>query len=179
MKRPVLETRLGLNKVTPGQNEFGRLLFRLRPTPFDSYLLELPQQLSLMAALLENGDSFYGSLVAVRASGQFAQSMETLLLRLQYGEHLERALEMMRLETKSAAVGEFCSKLLLALQRGTPVAEQLRSQAATARSQLRNQLLRKAGGNEVKMLVPLVFVILPVTIAFALYPSLQLLQLGI
>ncbi len=179
MVRNPLEARLGLQTRNSSTGELSKLLISFRKSDFDPYLLELPQQLSLMAALLENGDSFYGSLVAVRASGKFATAMERLLARLQFGEHLEAALELMRVETRSPSVAEFCTKLLLALQRGTPVAEQLRALAATSRAQLRISLLRKAGGNEVKMLVPLVFVILPITIAFALYPSLQLLQLGI
>jgi tight adherence protein C len=47
-------------------------------------------------------------------------------------------------------------------------------QSATA--ELRTQLLAKAGKNETKMMIPMVFVILPVTVMFALYPSLALIQ---
>jgi tight adherence protein C len=51
--------------------------------------------------------------------------------------------------------------------------------SASAKSQLKVAQLKAAGRNELKMLIPLVFLILPVTIAFAVFPSLQLLQLGV
>lgn len=174
-----LERRLGLTEKVSHTNRFSSLRITLRRRDFDPFLLELPQHLDLMAALLENGESLYGTIVALRARGKFAKAMERLSLRLQLGESLEVALELMRSETESPAVAEFCSKLLLTINRGTPVAEQMRAMAQTTRVQLRNELLNKAGNNEVKMLIPLVFVILPTTIAFALFPSFQLLQIGI
>jgi tight adherence protein C len=47
-------------------------------------------------------------------------------------------------------------------------------QSSTA--SLRAELLTLAGKNETKMMIPMVFVILPVTVMFALYPSLSLIQ---
>jgi tight adherence protein C len=64
------------------------------------------------------------------------------------------------------------------LQRGSPLAQLLREQASSARAEIEIQLLKKSGRNETKMMVPLVFLILPVTVLFAVYPSLQLLNLN-
>jgi tight adherence protein C len=66
----------------------------------------------------------------------------------------------------------------MSLTRGTPLAKMLEDQASSARSEIRNQLLRQAGRNETRMLVPLVFLILPVIVLFAIYPSLKLLNFG-
>jgi tight adherence protein C len=41
---------------------------------------------------------------------------------------------------------------------------------------LRAELLIIAGRNETKMMIPMVFIILPVTVMFALFPSLALFQ---
>ena len=63
-----------------------------------------------------------------------------------------------------------------ALERGSPLAELLRVQAADAREEARRAMLESAGKKEVAMLVPLVFLILPVTVAFAVWPGILVLQ---
>ena len=95
------------------------------------------------------------------------------------GETLEHGLSQFANENPLAEGREFANKLSLALRRGTPLAQLLSDQAETIRGQLRNDLLKAAGRNETRMLIPLIFMILPVTVLFATYPSLQLLQLTI
>jgi tight adherence protein C len=73
---------------------------------------------------------------------------------------------------------EFANKIVMSLARGTPLAKMLEDQAVSARAEIRNRLLRQAGKNETRMLVPLVFLILPVIVLFAIYPSLKLLNFG-
>jgi tight adherence protein C len=63
-----------------------------------------------------------------------------------------------------------------ALDRGSPLAEVLRVQAADAREHARRDLLEAAGKKEIGMMIPLVFLILPVTVAFAVWPGLFVLQ---
>lgn len=76
----------------------------------------------------------------------------------------------------SATLVELSQKLRVSLDRGTPVAQQLDQLAQTAVSNSHAYLLRKAGGNETKMLIPTIFLILPITILFTIYPSLSLLS---
>ena len=66
--------------------------------------------------------------------------------------------------------------MLIALDRGTPIVEVLRAQAADARAVHRRRLMEAAGRKDVAMLVPIVFLILPVVVAIALFPGLQALQ---
>ena len=47
-----------------------------------------------------------------------------------------------------------------------------------ARDDAKRELLELAGKKEVAMLVPLVFLILPITIVIAIFPGLFVLQLG-
>jgi tight adherence protein C len=54
----------------------------------------------------------------------------------------------------------------------------LSEQALSVRDEIKSRLLRQAGRNETRMLIPLVFLILPVTVLFAIYPSLELLNFG-
>ena len=131
--------------------------------------------------MLNNGENFYSVLTAQTAmsSGNFSMGLKRVKQRLELGESLERALELLEHESDSPMVSEFTNKVVISLTRGTPMAQQLEFLSETARSQLRNQLLKQAGKNELKMLVPMVFLILPVTILFAVFPSLQLLQSGL
>jgi tight adherence protein C len=141
-------------------------------------LLELPQQLELLAAILVNGENIFFAFkwLEQRTAGQFAIGVRRLVQRVELGMNLEQALAAFASETSSPMVGEFCGKLVLSLERGTPLAGQLRTLAETASSQLQVQMLRQAGKNEIKMLIPLVFVILPVTVMVAVFPSIQLFQ---
>jgi tight adherence protein C len=60
----------------------------------------------------------------------------------------------------------------MALERGTPLAEVLRAQAHDSRAEAGRMLLILAGKKETAMMIPVVFLILPVIVAVALYPGL-------
>jgi tight adherence protein C len=59
----------------------------------------------------------------------------------------------------------------VAVERGTPLADVLRAQAMDVREAGRRRLLEIGGRKEIAMMVPVVFLILPVTVVFALYPG--------
>ena len=65
------------------------------------------------------------------------------------------------------------------IERGAGVSSQVFELAGSLRASLYRELLAKAGSNETKMLIPTVFLILPVTVLFALFPSLVVLQSSI
>ncbi|BDZ56013.1 hypothetical protein GCM10025870_30860 [Agromyces marinus] len=77
-----------------------------------------------------------------------------------------------------AALTRALDQALAALERGAPLAGVLRAQAGDARADAKRHLIELAGRKEIAMLVPLVFLILPVTIAFALFPGYLVLQAG-
>ncbi len=158
-----------------------RLKLRFLVAKNDELLFEIPQHLELMAASLAAGQSFLQVLTAQAhsAHGKFASHLRRLEKRLKYGASLEAALRALAYESGSDSVTEFANKVELSLIRGTPLAEQIALLAEATRTKLRIQMLRKAGKNELLMLIPLVFLILPVTICFAVFPSLQLLRTGL
>jgi tight adherence protein C len=171
-------------RLATSQPATGRLFSRVKVlsgnATTDQLIFELPQHLDLMSARLQNGEDVY-SVLALQAagSGKFSRNLQRLGVRLQLGENLEQALTLLAAECKSPLVAEFVNKLQLGLSRGTPLAAQFQMLSASAKAQLKVTQLKAAGRNELKMLIPLVFLILPVTIAFAVFPSLQLLQLGV
>jgi tight adherence protein C len=140
---------------------------------------ELPEILEMMSVSLAAGDGIYGALARVvpRANGVLAESLKTLISSLELGADLEMELTRLSKRLPHRQIVEFTSKLSNALRRGTPLAEMLRSLADSVRADQRNELLKQVGRNETRMLIPLVFLILPVTVLFAIYPSLQLLNI--
>ena len=86
------------------------------------------------------------------------------------------ATELRSTQITQPQVLELLNKIASSLERGTPLAQLMSEQAQTVRAEIRNQLLKQAGKNETRMLIPLVFLILPVTVLFAIYPSLELLN---
>ena len=177
--RSPLQKRLGSGQVV-SRSLLSRVKFGEVKTSFDPALLELPQHLELMAARLQNGENIYTVLTQQAvADGVLANGFRRLSVRLRLGETLDQALALLAIEVTSPLVSELANKIQLGVARGTPLASQLLPLAATAKNQLRVAQLKASGRNELRMLVPLVFLILPVTIAFAVFPSLQILQLGV
>ena len=67
----------------------------------------------------------------------------------------------------------------MAVERGTPLADVLRAQAQDVREEGRRALMETGGRKEVLMMVPVVFLILPVTVVFAVFPSMVVLRVGL
>jgi tight adherence protein C len=157
---------------------FRRLLSRSVKRKITDSQEAIPEILDLLALSLSAGESLFASLalVAPRARGDFADELKRLLQALEYGADLESEIEEIALRLPNPQVQEFCSKVLNSLRRGSPLAQTLREQAMSVRAEIRNELLKQAGKNETRMLIPLVFLILPVTVIFATFPSLQLLN---
>ena len=76
-----------------------------------------------------------------------------------------------------ASVQRLVDALLVALERGTPLAEVLRAQAMDARAADRRRLMELAGRKDVLMLVPIVFLVLPSVVLVAVYPGVQALRI--
>jgi tight adherence protein C len=87
------------------------------------------------------------------------------------------ALEEMARCSREPAVARLVDALCTALERGAPLAEVLRAQADDVREASRRRLLELGGRREVLMLIPVVFLILPVVVMFALLPALVTLDL--
>jgi tight adherence protein C len=143
-------------------------------------LFELPEVLDLLVVCLRAGGGVYQALQTVvpRASGELAKELSKILLAVKYGSSLSNEIRKLPHSLPHPQFAELSNKVVLSLERGTSLAKMLEDQAQSVRSEIKNQLLVQAGKNETRMLVPLVFLILPVTVLFAIYPSLKLLNFG-
>ncbi|MEI7419376.1 MAG: type II secretion system F family protein [Actinomycetes bacterium] len=141
-------------------------------------LMEIPDYSTLLWFAICAGESLENSLrIAVsRSSGFVSSEFAKVLVNVDLGALLQTELQNLAAESKSDQVRELASKLSVALGNGTSMAELLTDFVQSVTSELRSALLAKAGKNETKMMIPLVFVILPITVMFAIYPSLALIQ---
>ena len=124
------------------------------------------------------GESLENALrIAVsRASGFVSNEFGKVLQNVDLGALLQLELQNLAAESKSEQVRELGTKLAVALGNGTSLADLLEDFVQSTTAELRSALLDKAGKNETKMMIPLVFVILPITVMFSVYPSLSLIQ---
>ena len=100
------------------------------------------------------------------------QELAETLGRARAGTPLVEALQGLVERTSLAPLARFVDGLVVALERGTPLAEVLRAQAADVREAGKRELLDSGGRKEIAMMVPVVFLVLPVTVLFALFPGL-------
>ena len=136
-------------------------------------LAELPTVAELLALSVAAGEGPAAALdrVARSCRGELAVELQRVLAETRAGEPLVRALDGLADRTGLVALSRFADGLAVALERGTPLADVLRAQAGDIREANRRELIESGARREVSMMVPVVFLVLPVTIAFAFYPG--------
>lgn len=167
---------------TPKQKRFdlARILGRLFLSGKDRRQIdyELPDFAQGLGLLLGNGLPVNVALgwLTPRASGLLASEFEQINKNLELGADLVVELEKLGRQLPNQQLIELCEKLSVAIVRGAPVSSQVIAHAGAARALLHRQLLKQAGSNETKMLIPVIFLILPVTVLFAIFPSVLVLS---
>ena len=143
-------------------------------------LFELPEIIDLLVVSLRAGNGIYRSFATVipRSEGALAKELAQVLKAVEFGAAFGSEIKQVSKSLPHAQVSEFVNKVSHALERGTPLAQMLREQGVSVREEIKSRLLKQAGRNETRMLIPLVFLILPITVLFAIYPSLELLNFG-
>lgn len=147
----------------------------------EQMMLEFPTIAELLALSVGAGEGPVGALerVSRSAHGALTSELRITLAAVRSGVPLTRALEALADRTGVATLARFAEGVSVAVERGTPLADVLRFQAQDVREASRRSLMELGGKKEVLMLVPVVFLILPVTVIFAVFPSLITLQIGL
>lgn len=141
---------------------------------------ELPTVLEFLTLSLSAGEGIPDAVRRiVRVSrGELAGELGAMMAAVGTGIPFSQSLRMLEDDLHLEPFTRAADQIIGALDRGTPLAEVLRAQAHDARDEAKRRLLESAGRKEVAMLVPLVFLILPVTIVFAIFPGIFVLRLG-
>lgn len=141
---------------------------------------EYPTVIELLTLSLSAGESVLDALrrVARVGTGEVAGELGIVVAEAGAGVPLAEALTRRATAIGLPALRRTVDQLVAALDRGSPLAEVLRAEAQDARDESKRALLEAAGTKEVAMLVPLVFLILPVTVLVAIWPGVLVLRMG-
>jgi tight adherence protein C len=142
---------------------------------------EFPTIAELLALAVGAGEGPIAALERVTrlSHGELSRELGRALADARAGASVVAALEGMAARTSLPALARFVDGMAIAVERGTPLAEVLRAQATDVREEGRRALLEAGGRKEIAMLVPVVFLVLPVTIVFALFPGFFSLRLAV
>lgn len=142
-------------------------------------IAEFPTVAELLALAVGAGEAPAAALdrVARTVDGAMAVELQRTLADVRAGATMSQALTSFANRSNLAVVARFADGVAIAIERGSPLAEVLRAQAADARDAAKRELMESGGRREIAMLTPVVFLLLPLTVAFALFPGISVLQL--
>lgn len=149
-----------------------RLTARVRDRE-QALLLEFPAVAELLALAVAAGEGPVAALdrVVARSHGALSDELARVLSEVRTGTPVSQAFDTLAARTGVPLVARFAEGIAVAVERGTPLADVLHAQAADVREAGRRELIEAGARKEVLMMVPVVFLVLPVTIVFAFWPG--------
>ena len=140
---------------------------------------DLPVAIDLVTLSIMAGESVAAACARVGPAikGGIGGEFDRVAADVRSGVSVVEALEGMARRVPDPSMARFVDALCTGIEKGAPLADVLRAQADDCRESRRRHLLELGGRREVLMLVPVVFLIMPVVIVFALYPGLVSLDL--
>ena len=139
---------------------------------------EIPTLIQLLTVLISSGISPARAiaLLAVRSNSISCQRFTEVVNGINSGDSIIESLDQLAQRNQSLVLRRFVTSLILGIERGSSLAPILMSQVKDSRLSVKSETLKRAGKAEIALLIPVVFLILPISILFALWPSYQ--QLG-
>jgi tight adherence protein C len=136
---------------------------------------EFPAIVEMLTLAIAAGETPIGAFarIADRSDAFLAQEFSDVVRQVRTGRPFHEALDEMARSLKSPSIRRFIDALVMALVRGAPIVEVLHRHVAEARINQRNLVMDKAGKAETTMMIPIVFLILPISVLFALWPSIN------
>jgi tight adherence protein C len=136
-------------------------------------LAEFPTIAELLALAVAAGESPIAALdrVVRRSGGELSSDLGRVLAAVRTGEPVGEAFDRLAASSGLPLVARFAQGVAVAVERGTPLAQVLHAQAADVREAGRRELIEVAARKEVLMMVPVVFLVLPITVLFAFWPG--------
>jgi tight adherence protein C len=136
---------------------------------------EFPAVVEMLTLAIAAGETPISAFarIADRSDAYLAEEFAKVVQQVRLGRPFHEALDEMGRNLKSASIRRFIDALVMALVRGAPIVEVLHRHVAEARINQRNLVMDKAGKAETSMMIPIVFLILPISVLFALWPSIN------
>ena len=136
-------------------------------------LAEFPAVAELLALAVAAGEGPVSALdrVVTRTRGVLSDELGKVLAQVRTGTPVAQALDDLAARSGLPVVSRFAEAMAVALERGTPLSDVMHAQAADVREAGRRALIETGARKEVLMMVPVVFLVLPVTVLFAFWPG--------
>jgi tight adherence protein C len=136
-------------------------------------LAEFPTVAELLALAVGAGEGPVTALdrVVTRSRGELSADLGAVLADIRTGTPVTAALDELARRSGLPVVARFAEGMAVAIERGTPLAGVLHAQAADVREAGRRALIEAGARKEILMMVPVVFLVLPVTVVFAFWPG--------
>jgi tight adherence protein C len=135
---------------------------------------EFPAIIEMLTLAIAAGETPMSAMLRIANSSDsdLAKEFQIVVAEVRTGIPLNVTLDSMGRRVKSVMIRRFVDALVTATLRGAPIVEVLSRHAVEARGNQRNRVMAAAGKAEISMMIPVVFLILPISIMFALWPSL-------
>jgi tight adherence protein C len=142
--------------------------------------VELPTIIEMVAMAVGAGSGLLAGLERISQIGHGVASVELsrVVTDTRAGLPLVPALHRMADRNDVHELRRFVDSVTVAVERGTPLADVLVAQASDAREAGRRALIESGGRKEIAMMVPIVFLVLPLSVVFVLFPGFYGIQLG-
>lgn len=139
----------------------------------DRILAEFPVVADMLALTVAAGEGPVAALSRVVATcrGALPDELAIVLGESRTGTPIAAALDSLASRTGLAVVSRFAEGFAVAIERGTPLVDVLTAQTADVREAAKRSLIETGARKEIAMMVPVVFLILPVTLLFAFFPG--------
>jgi len=136
-------------------------------------LTEFPTLAELLALAVGAGEGPVAALdrVVSRSRGDLSTELGAVLADIRTGTPVSAALDGLARRSGLPVVSRFAEGMAVAVERGTPLSAVLHAQATDVREAGRRALIESGARKEVLMMVPVVFLVLPVTVVFAFWPG--------
>ena len=161
--------------ISPHPIRFVHTEWRNRPTARRRMIeAELSAFLDLASVCLSAGLSVQSMFerAGVDAVGILGREAASIARDVSVGVPLAEACTASEVRVRHESWSRLIEHLLTARRHGTPIADIVRSLAADERAAAGRRLIEAASSREIVMLLPLVFVILPMTVLVAVFPGL-------
>lgn len=139
----------------------------------EQILAEFPVVADLLALAVAAGEGPISALDRVTAScrGALRDELAVVLAESRTGVPVTQALDAFAQRSGLSVVSRFAEGFAVAIERGTPLVDVLTAQAGDVREAAKRALIETGARKEVTMMVPVVFLIMPVTLLFAFFPG--------
>jgi tight adherence protein C len=140
---------------------------------------ELPGLIQMLTLMVASGISPLRAieLIALDTNSELSYELIQILERVRQGDSSSQALEVFARRVNTLDARRFSNAISMALERGSPLIPVLSALVGDARNEEKVRLLRRVGKAEIALMVPVVFLLLPISVLFALFPSFVGLQM--